>query len=130
MFEQITHDIAVRADPVFHESESNPARSHFVWAYTIEIENRGAIPVQLMSRHWRITDANGVTQDVRGAGVVGKQPIIPPGEMYRYTSVCPLSTPSGWMSGAYDMVDTDTSAAFAIAIPAFSLDSPHAARPN
>jgi ApaG protein len=130
VFEHITRDIAVRAEPMFQERESNPARGHYVWGYTIEVENRSAAPVQLMSRHWSIMDATGLTHDVRGEGVVGQQPIIPPGEIFRYTSVCPLTTPSGWMSGEYDMVEADTGAPFAVVIPLFALDSPHAPRPS
>ena len=130
MYQQITRDVAVSAFPVFQEEDSNPSRSHFVWAYTIEIDNRGRTPVQLIRRHWRITDANGVSHDVRGDGVVGEQPAIAPGEMFRYTSVCPLSTPSGWMQGEYEMIDADTGAPLTIAIPPFALDSPYATKPN
>lgn len=130
MYEQITRDIAIRAEPAFREEESNPAREHFVWTYTIEIENRGRIIVQLLSRHWRITDGNGNTHDVRGEGVVGQQPVIEPGQAFRYTSVCPLPTPSGWMIGEYEMIDADTGAPFAVTVPAFALDSPHSPKPN
>jgi len=130
VYEQATGEIVVRAAPAFHEGESNPARGHFVWIYSIEIENRGRAPVQLIARHWRITDGNGLTHDVRGEGVVGKQPVIEPGEVFSYTSVCPLATPAGWMQGEYAMIDADTGAPFEIEIPAFALESPHGPPPS
>ena len=99
----------------------------FFWAYTVTIENRGEAPIQLKSRHWRITDGNGQLHDVRGSGVVGEQPVIGPGESYEYTSGCPLGTPSGLMGGEYTMQDV-AGERFQIAIPLFSLDSPYADR--
>ena len=81
------------------------------------------MPVQVLTRHWRITDAQGRVQEVRGPGVVGQQPIIAPGESFRYTSACPLTTPSGFMSGSYRCVD-ENGRSFDVDIPAFSLDSP------
>ena len=83
--------------------------------------------MQLNSRHWQITDANGRTEEVRGAGVVGKQPVLRPGEAFSYTSGCPLSTPSGIMVGSYQM-QNDKGDRFSIAIPAFSLDLPDVRR--
>jgi ApaG protein len=80
-----------------------------------------------MSRHWRITDSNGKLNEVRGAGVVGEQPILREGESFRYTSGCPLPTPSGFMGGSYRMVD-ETGGSFDVEIPTFSLDSPHLRR--
>ena len=91
------------------------------WA--IEITNNGNDTVKLHSRHWRITDANGRTEEVRGPGVVGKQPVLKPGEVFSYTSGCPLTTPSGSMVGAYSMTDGE-GRVFEAAIPAFSLDIP------
>jgi ApaG protein len=85
------------------------------------------MPVQLVSRHWRITDANGRVEEVRGPGVVGKQPLLRPGERFEYTSGVPLSTPSGLMAGTYQMV-TDLGEQFDAEVPAFSLDSPQAKR--
>ena len=87
----------------------------------------GDVTVQLKSRHWRITDASGHTEDVIGPGVVGEQPVLNPGESFRYTSGCPLPTPSGIMAGTYRMVN-DAGEAFDIEIPAFSLDSPFSNR--
>ena len=98
-------------------------RSYFYWSYTIEITNQGGSTVQLKTRHWRITDALGRLQEVRGAGVVGEQPVLKPGESFEYTSGVPLPTPSGFMVGSYGMV-SDAGERFDIDIPAFSLDSP------
>jgi ApaG protein len=101
-----------------------------VWAYHIRIENGGEEPVQLISRHWIITDAQGRTQEVRGLGVVGEQPVIQPGASFDYVSGCPLTTPSGMMRGSYQMT-LGSGWPFEVEIPAFSLDSPEArARPN
>jgi len=101
--------------------------SQFFWAYHITIINRGRETVQLKSRHWIITDSSGREQVVRGPGVVGEQPVLPPGEKFEYTSGVPLQTPSGFMTGRYQMV-TDRGEPFEIQIPTFSLDSPNAAR--
>jgi ApaG protein len=128
MFEQETDGMVVRVEPSFLPQESKPEENRFVWAYTIEIENRSEETVQLISRHWRITDENGFTQEVRGAGVVGEQPVIPPGRSFRYTSACPLAAPSGVMVGAYSMQRVDDLSAFDIAVPAFVLDSPYNTR--
>lgn len=128
MYEQTTANLLVRVAPRFLPEESKPDQGRFVWAYSIEIENRSPDTVQLISRHWRITDANGLTQEVRGPGVVGQQPVLRPGERFEYTSACPLATSSGMMCGSYQMVRIDTGAAFDIAVPAFALDSPHETR--
>jgi ApaG protein len=95
-----------------------------VWAYKVNIQNRGQDTVQLLNRHWKITDKLGRLQEVRGSGVVGEQPVIKPGESFEYTSGCPLETPSGIMAGTYQM-STAAGERFEIEIPAFSLDSPY-----
>lgn len=118
----------VRVEPQFLPAESAPDEGRFVWAYTIEIENRSANPVQLLSRFWRITDENGITQEVRGSGVIGQQPVINPGQSFRYTSAAPLAAPSGVMLGAYSMQRVENGEAFDIAVPAFALESPHQAK--
>lgn len=128
MYQQETAGVIVRVEPQFLPEESSPDEGRFVWAYTIEIENRSPQTVQLISRFWRITDENGITQEVRGAGVIGQQPVLEPGESFRYTSAAPLAAPSGVMMGAYSMVRVDNGEAFDIAVPAFALDSPHQAR--
>lgn len=124
MYKETTHSIEVTAEPYFLEDQSSPDDNHYVWAYHIQIHNQGAETVQLLTRHWRITDASGRVQEVQGAGVVGEQPILKPGEAYEYTSGCPLSTPSGIMVGTYEMV-TPSGKRFDVQVPAFSLDSPH-----
>ena len=127
MYEAQTRGIFVRAEPRYIEARSSPDSQRYFWAYRIEIENRSPMTVQLRTRYWKITDAAGRVEEVRGAGVVGETPVIRPGETYAYTSGCPLTTPSGIMVGHYGMVSPDGEA-FDIAIPAFSLDSPESRR--
>lgn len=127
MYEAVTRGIRVRVQPQYLEEESAPVDGRYVWAYTIDIINEGTETVQLRSRHWRITDAAGHTEEVRGPGVVGETPVLGPGESFRYTSGCPLTTPSGIMVGSYQMT-TEDGGRIEVAIPAFSLDSPHARR--
>jgi len=126
-YQATTRDIVVRVTPAFLPSQSEPARGRYVWSYTIEIENHGEETVQLVSRRWLITDAQNRTETVTGAGVVGEQPRLKPREAFRYTSACPLSTPSGEMRGAYQML-TDAGEAFEVEVPAFSLHLPGAHR--
>lgn len=131
MYEATTDDIKVTVRPMFLEEQSEPDEDHYVWAYHVTIENFGRRTVQLLNRYWRITDANGGVQEVRGPGVVGEQPVLAPGERFEYASGAPLTTPSGMMMGAYEMEGADDGGRFDVAIPAFSLDSPHeAARMN
>ena len=122
-----TRGVQVRVTPQFDADRSNPQRNQFFWLYTVEIRNEGEASVQLMSRHWKITDAQGRIQEVRGDGVVGKQPVLEPGEEFRYTSGCPLPTPTGFMTGTYLMAGP-AGTQFDAIIPAFSLDSPHMKR--
>ncbi len=127
MYTAVTREIQVTVMPQFVAERSEPDEGRFFWAYTIEITNLGREAVQLTARHWLITDGNGLVEEVRGPGVVGEQPVIQPGESFRYTSGCPLSTPSGIMVGSYRMVDS-SGVGFDAEIPAFSLDSPFAVR--
>jgi ApaG protein len=127
MYQAITRDICVTVEPQYLADRSDPEKRQFFWAYTVEIENRGATAVQLKRRHWIITDGRGQRHEVRGPGVVGEEPIIEPGERFRYTSGCPLDTPDGFMVGSYDMIGDD-GGVFSVAIPAFSLDSPEGRR--
>jgi ApaG protein len=122
MYRATTHEIEVQVTPRFLAERSSPQNGYYFWAYTIEITNRGAATVQLKTRHWKITDATGKLQEVRGAGVVGETPVLEPGESYEYTSGVPLPTPSGFMRGTYGMVAANGEG-FDIEIPAFSLDS-------
>lgn len=124
MYDATTESIRVSVKPIYLEDQSSPIENHYVWAYQIRIENLGDETVQLLNRHWRITDSRGRMQEVKGAGVVGEQPILSPGESYEYTSGTPLPTPSGIMVGTYEMQSVD-GRRFDVAIPAFSLDSPH-----
>ena len=127
MYRTVTHDIRVTATPQYLAERSSAEDGRFFWAYTIEIVNLGTLTVQLRSRHWRITDARGNTQEVRGPGVVGEQPVLKPGERFEYTSGVPLTTPTGLMAGSYQMVG-ETGENFDVEIPVFSLDSPHGKR--
>ncbi len=127
MYQSVTCDIEVTVTPEYLAERSSPENGEYFWAYTIEITNRSSRTVQLRTRHWRITDGLGRKQEVRGPGVVGKQPVLKPGESFEYTSGVPLPTPSGFMTGTYGMV-TDNGELFDIAIPTFSLDSPEGRR--
>ncbi len=127
MYCAITRNIKVTVTPRFLPDRSAPEKGQFFWAYTIEISNTGEGTVQLKTRYWHITDAFGRVQEVRGAGVVGEEPVIAPGQSYQYTSGVPLQTPSGIMTGHYGMI-TEDGEHFEIKIPAFSLDSVHAPR--
>ena len=116
-----TRQISVTVTPTYLDDYSVPENNHFAWAYHVVIENRGPETVQLRSRYWRITNARG---EVRGPGVVGEQPRLEPGDEFEYTSGVPLTTPSGMMTGSYQM-ETRHGESFDVEIPAFSLDSPH-----
>jgi ApaG protein len=125
---QTTHDVKVSVRSFFLADQSRPDQGKFMWAYRIRIENLGRESVQLLRRTWHITDAHGRTQTVKGAGVIGQQPVLEPGETFEYTSGTPLETGSGFMVGRYHMVLVDSGEPFDVAIPAFSLDSPHQER--
>ena len=127
MYKAVTRGIRVTVMPRFVDEESSPEDGKFFFAYAVEITNLSTERVQLRARHWRIVDGHGHLQEVRGAGVVGKQPVLGPGETFSYTSGCPLTTPDGTMAGTYTMV-TGSGETFYAEIPAFSLDSPHARR--
>ncbi|MGD9785068.1 MAG: Co2+/Mg2+ efflux protein ApaG [Hyphomicrobiaceae bacterium] len=127
MYEAVTRSIRVRVEPQYVEDQSAPEESHFFWVYTVTISNESDATVQLKSRIWRITNASGMTQEVRGPGVVGQTPAIAPGQSFSYTSGCPLDTPSGIMVGSYQMMG-EGGEMFDIQIPAFSLDSPFTKR--
>ena len=127
MYHAVTRHIAITATPRFMPEQSTPDQNRYFWAYTIEIVNEGTETVTLLSRHWIITDGEGKTQEVRGEGVVGEQPVLAPGTSFTYTSGCPLSTPQGIMKGSY-IFKSDTGELFPVAIPAFSLDLPEMQR--
>jgi len=127
MYNATTKSIKITVNPKYLEAQSEPSCDHYVWAYSVRIENHGDETVQLCTRHWRITDAFGYLQEVHGDGVVGEQPILHPGDSFEYTSGSPLSTPSGIMNGSYQM-KTEEGVRFDVEIPAFSLDSPYQER--
>jgi ApaG protein len=104
MYRAVTRDIEVKVAPRFLPERSSIEQSYYFWSYTIEITNLGRDTVQLKTRHWRITDAFGRLQEVRGAGVVGEEPMLGPGASFEYTSGVPLPTSSGFMVGTYGMV--------------------------
>ncbi|MGL5117185.1 MAG: Co2+/Mg2+ efflux protein ApaG [Beijerinckiaceae bacterium] len=123
MYKAVTRDVSVSVEPEYLAERSAPGDDQYFWAYTVEIENHGSRAVQLKRRHWIITDGRGHREEVRGPGVVGEEPIIEPGECFRYASGCPLTTPDGFMVGSYDMI-ADNGEAFSVEIPAFSLHLP------
>jgi len=125
MYESETDNVCVRVMPNFLEDQSEHEDGVYFWAYTVEIENQGTHTIQLKSRYWCITDANGQVREVRGPGVIGQEPVIQPGKSFSYTSGAPLTTPSGFMKGSYQMED-ENGDPFNVEIPAFSLDSPYA----
>jgi ApaG protein len=127
VYEATTRSILVRVEPRFSPEQSDEYEGRFFWSYTVEIENHGEETVQLLSRRWLITDGLNRTETVVGDGVVGEQPTLKAREAFRYTSGCPLPTPSGEMRGAYQMA-SEAGEVFEIEIPAFSLHLPGARR--
>ncbi len=121
--EEITRDIVVRVSVSYLPEQSEPDRGRWFWAYHIRIENEGRQAVQLLTRHWIITDGRGSRHSVEGEGVVGEQPMIAPGASYDYVSGCPLATPTGSMQGSYHMIGAD-GMEFDVAIPKFTLLAP------
>lgn len=128
MYEAVTRNVRVTAAPEFLPDDSMPDMSRYVWAYTITIANSSRYTVQLLSRHWRIIDGLGRLQEVRGPGVIGKQPILGWSQSHTYTSGCPLETPDGTMSGTFRMIALESFEFFDVEIPLFPLQSPHSQR--
>jgi ApaG protein len=122
--EAVTRNIRVRVVAQYAPAQSQPLQNHWFFYYTIDIANEGTETVQLISRRWIITDADGQTQEVRGLGVVGQQPLLEPGESFEYTSGCPLGTSSGMMQGTYQMVNAEGDP-FEIEIAPFVLTEPY-----
>jgi ApaG protein len=122
--EATTRGVTVRVVSTYVPERSAPEHSHWFFIYHVVIANDGEETVQLVSRHWIITDANGQVEEVKGAGVVGEQPTLAPGESFEYTSACPLPTPFGTMHGTYQMVTAD--GGFDAQIAPFSLAEPNA----
>ena len=122
--EAVTHDIRVRVRAEYDPTRSDPSANQWFFLYTIQISNEGRQTVQLLSRHWIITNAVDEMREVRGPGVVGEQPVIAPGEEFEYTSGCPLTTPFGSMRGTYQMV-TENHERFEVEIAQFELAGPY-----
>ncbi len=125
MSEACTRGVRVRVRSEYRPERSNPVQNQYFFAYHIRIANEGDATVQLLSRHWAITDALGHVEQVRGPGVVGERPVLAPGESFEYSSACPLETPFGSMSGSYQMV-TENGETFDARIAPFHLSQPHA----
>ena len=117
------YEIAVSAATQYLAEQSDETAGRYVFAYTITIRNAGQVAAQLISRHWLITDAQGLVQEVRGLGVTGAQPLLQPGESFEYTSGTSIATPVGTMRGSYQMVAQD-GARFEAPIPQFTLSVP------
>ncbi len=122
MYVETTEDIEVTVKPFYVPEQSDPKEPFFLFGYTVTIANRGVSKVQLLTRHWIITDGSAKVEEVRGDGVVGKQPVLEPGETFEYTSACPLRTPTGNMRGSYLMVIGERR--FSARIPLFFLRHP------
>ena len=123
MSSALTEGVRVDVESRYVPEQSSPERGRYFFAYTVRISNDGSMPVQLLSRHWIISDARGRIEHVRGPGVVGQQPTLKPGEEFRYTSACPLNTPVGTMHGSFQMVP-DGGEAFDAKIEPFRLARP------
>ena len=126
-YSETTGGLTVRVSVSYLLEQSEPAKGRWFWAYHIRLENAGPGAVQLLTRSWTICDGRGAKHQVEGEGVVGEQPLLAPGESYDYVSGCPLTTPTGWMQGTYEMVREDGSV-FRAGIPRFALNAPATAR--
>ena len=127
MSDAVTNSIRVEVLSRHSPENSRPQQGEWIFEYTVRITNQGSDTVQLISRHWIITDALEHTEEVKGPGVIGEQPVLAPGERFEYTSGVPLPTTSGFMTGRYQMV-TESGERFEIDVPTFSLDSPDSKR--
>jgi ApaG protein len=122
--EAVTRSVRVRVRAQYDPERSDPSENQWFFLYTIQISNEGPQTVQLLSRHWIITDGKGQVQEVRGLGVVGEQPVLAPGERFEYTSGCPLTTPFGSMQGTYQMV-SENHDRFDVEVAPFALTEPY-----
>ena len=119
-----TKGIKISVETFYHEQHSRPTEQKFVFVYRITIENKSASIVQLLHRHWYIFDSNGVIREVEGEGVIGKKPILNPGQSHQYVSWSPLQSDMGKMYGFYLMIDRDTKTNFKVPVPEFKLIAP------
>ena len=122
-YSETTNYIFVSVSPEYLPQQSEPADNRFTWAYHVHIENSGNTTIQVLARHWKITDIKGQSHEIVGDGLVGKQPVLKPGEVFQYSSGTPLSASSGFMSGSFLLI-TEGGELFNAAVPSFSLDSP------
>ncbi len=122
-YSHISQNIRISVKTDFLDSQSDEENNLWVWSYDILIENKGTIKIQLLDRHWIITDETGHVEEFKGVGVIGQQPTINPGNYFQYTSGAPLKRPSGFMTGSYNMIN-EVKKSFKIEIPTFSLDLP------
>ena len=123
MFTATTNHIRIEVEPTYVREQSDPGQGHFFFSYRVRIHNLGSVRVQLLSRHWIITDGFGKIEEVVGEGVIGQQPVLQPGEKFEYESFCPLATPTGSMQGTYTMVGSDGQK-WDVQIPLFILAEP------
>ncbi|MFP3036470.1 MAG: Co2+/Mg2+ efflux protein ApaG [Wolbachia sp.] len=120
-----TNSVEVTVLPVYIEEQSIPYENCYVWIYNVKIKNKSPSTIQLLSRYWQIIDYKGKVNEIAGAGVIGEQPVIKPGELFRYTSGTYLNAPSGIMQGRYEFLNEESTKVFEVMIPPFSLDSPY-----
>ncbi|AAW70632.1 Co2+/Mg2+ efflux protein ApaG [Wolbachia endosymbiont of Brugia malayi] len=120
-----TNSVEVTVLPVYIEEQSIPYENCYVWMYNVKIKNKSLSTIQLLSRHWQIIDYKGKINEIVGAGVIGEQPVIKPGEVFKYTSGTYLNAPSGIMQGKYEFLNEENTKVFEVTIPSFSLDSPY-----
>jgi ApaG protein len=124
MFQAVTKNIKIEVEPSFVQDQSDPQQAYYFFSYRVRITNESQGTVQLISRHWIITDGFGQVEEVVGPGVIGQQPTLKPSESFEYTSFCPLATPTGSMQGKYVMVDPK-GAEIEVEIPLFILAEPN-----
>lgn len=122
--EALTRGVRIRVVPTFDSERSRIDAGMWFFLYTVTISNHSVTTVQLLARHWIVTDETGRVDEVRGGGVVGEQPILPPGDEFTYTSGCPLKTPTGTMEGSYRMITEDGELFDAVVAP-FILSEPY-----
>ena len=123
IYNAITEQISISVIPKYEAEESNPAIGKFIFSYQVTIENIGLITVKLLSRHWHITDSIQIRREVKGEGVIGKQPVLKSGDVFNYMSWCPLNSPIGKMSGIYIFQRVEDKSTFEVVVPEFVLIS-------
>ncbi|WP_353270632.1 Co2+/Mg2+ efflux protein ApaG [Wolbachia endosymbiont (group A) of Hedychridium roseum] len=120
-----TNFVEVIVLPIYIEEQSIPYENCYIWMYNVKIKNKSQSTIQLLSRHWQIIDYKGKINEIAGVGVIGEQPVIKSGEVFKYTSGTYLNAPSGIMQGKYEFLNEESIKIFEVMIPPFSLDSPY-----